>query len=132
MFSLCNFAELGGRALLSSVFLVSGLGKLTAYGDTAAYMESGGVPGALLPIVIALEVGGGAALIAGWKSRWFAGALAAFTILAALLFHFDFGDEIQTLMLLKNATIAGGLAILALHGAGPLSIDHWPGRARHG
>lgn len=132
MSSLRSGFELGSRVLLSSLFLVSGLGKITAYADTAAYMDSAGVPSGLLPAVIALEVGGAIALIAGWKVRWVSAALAAFTFLAAALFHFDFSDEIQTLMLLKNLTISGGLAMLALHGAGPLSVDQWRAQVRCG
>jgi putative oxidoreductase len=62
-------SELGGRILLSMLFLLSGLGKIGAYAGTAAYMSSVGVPGALLPAVIATEVLGALAIIVGWKTR---------------------------------------------------------------
>ena len=64
-----NVAELAGRFLLAAMFLISGLGKIGAYAGTAAYMSSVGVPGGLLPIVIATEVIGAAAIIAGWQTR---------------------------------------------------------------
>lgn len=51
--------------------------------ELGSHMHSGGVPQELLPFVIALEVGGAAALIAGWKARWTAAALAIFTLAAA-------------------------------------------------
>ena len=59
-------------------FLVAGLGKISAYAGTASYMQAMGVPTALLPGVIALEVGGALALIVGWKTRLSALLLAGF------------------------------------------------------
>jgi putative oxidoreductase len=61
--ALESFAELAGRILLASLFLLSGLSKLGAYSATAAYMSSAGVPGAVLPVVIAVEVLGSLASI---------------------------------------------------------------------
>ncbi|MDE2050832.1 MAG: DoxX family protein, partial [Gammaproteobacteria bacterium] len=85
--------ELGGRVLLVSLFLLSGLTKLTSYGATAAYMTATGVSAMLLPIVIATEVLGSVAVIAGWHTRVAAFLLAGFTLLAAALFHNDFGNQ---------------------------------------
>ena len=111
------------RVLLASLFLVAGLSKISQYAGTQAYMASAGLSGALLPLVILLETGGALALIVGFQVRWVALALALFTIVSALLFHFNFADQIQTLMFLKNLSIAGGLLILAAAGAGPWSLD---------
>jgi putative oxidoreductase len=116
-------SELAGRIFLAAIFLISGLGKITAYAGTAAYMASLGVPGALLPIVIALEVFGAIAIIAGWKTRITAFLLAGFTLLSGIIFHSNFADQIQTIMFLKNVAIAGGFLLLVANGAGPLSID---------
>jgi putative oxidoreductase len=118
-----NVAELGGRVLLVSLFLLSGLGKIGAYSATAGYMASVGVPGALLPLVIAVEVIGAAAIIAGWNTRIVAFLLAGFSLVSALLFHNDFANQIQMIMFLKNVSIAGGFLLLVAHGAGPLSLD---------
>ena len=116
-------AELAGRVLLSALFLLSGVGKLGAYAGTAAYMASVGVPGALLPIVIALEIGGALAIILGWQTRIVAFLLAGFTLVSALIFHTHFADQIQMIMFWKNVSITGGLMLLVAHGAGPLSLD---------
>ena len=116
-------AELAGRVLLSSLFLVSGLGKLAAYSATAGYMASLGVPGALLPMVIATEVLGAIAIIVGWKTRIVAFLLAGFSLLTALIFHSNFADQNQAIHFLKNVAIAGGFLLLVVNGAGPLSID---------
>jgi len=109
--------------LLGSLFLLSGLSKLGAYGATAAYMSSAGVPGALLPAVIAVELLGSLAVIVGWKTRVAAALLAGFSLLAAFLFHNNFADQIQMIMFLKNVSIAGGFLLLVAKGAGPVSLD---------
>jgi putative oxidoreductase len=116
-------SELGGRILLSVLFLLSGLGKVGAYAGTSAYMSSLGVPGALLPLVIATEVLGALAIIVGWKTRVTAFLLAGYSLLTAVIFHSNFGDQIQMIMFFKNVSIAGGFLLLMANGAGPLSID---------
>jgi putative oxidoreductase len=117
-------SELAGRILLSVLFLLSGLGKIGAYAGTAAYMSSLGVPGALLPLVIATEVLGAIAIIVGWNTRVMALLLGGFSLLTAAIFHNNFADQIQMIMFLKNVAIAGGYLLLVANGAGPLSIDH--------
>lgn len=119
-----NAIILAARVLLAQIFLISGFGKLGAgYAGTQAYMEAMGIPGMLLPLVIALEIGGGLALVAGFLTRWAALALAGFTVVSAALFHADFGDQMQTIMFMKNLAMAGGLLLLYVHGAGSYSLD---------
>ena len=50
-----RFAPLIGRTALSSIFLMSGISKIQNYAATQGYMESVGVPGALLPAAIAFD-----------------------------------------------------------------------------
>jgi putative oxidoreductase len=121
--TLEKLAELAGRVFLAAIFLISGLGKIGAYTGTAAYMASVGVPGALLPLVIATEVLGALAIIIGWKARVAALLLAGFTVLSALIFHSNFADQIQMIMFLKNIAIAGGFLLLVARGAGAFSVD---------
>jgi putative oxidoreductase len=123
MVNLRNGTELLGRILLATLFLLSGIGKITAYAATTGYMASAGVPGALLPFVIALEVLGAIAIIAGWNTRAVAILLAGFSLASGALFHNAFGDQIQLVMFLKNLSIAGAFLLLAVNGAGPLSLD---------
>lgn len=123
MNKLENISDLAGRLLIATIFLVSGFGKITQYAGTQAYMASAGVPGALLPLVIALEVGGGLAIVFGVKTRWAAVALAGFSIASAALFHANLADQIQQIMFLKNLAMAGGFLIIAARGAGALSLD---------
>ncbi len=117
--------ELTGRILLGHIFLLAGLSKLgEAYAGTAAYMESAGLPGELLPAAIALEIIGGLMIILGFKTRWAAYALASFSIIAGIMFHSNFADQMQMILFMKNASIAGGLLLLSTYGAGTLSIDN--------
>lgn len=122
-----QFLNLGSRILLAIMFLMAGFGKLGAgYAGTQGYMEAMGVSGALLPLVIALEIGGALALIVGWQVRWAALALAAFTVIAALIFHNNFADQMQAILFMKNIAIAGGLlALVSQKVDQTISIDRW-------
>lgn len=113
-----------GRLGLSLIFLLSGFAKLGAgYAGTQGYMEATGVPGALLPLVIAAEIGGGLAIATGLLTRWAALGLAAFSVASAVLFHFDLGDQNQFIHFTKNLAMAGGFLVLAANDAGRLSLD---------
>src|SRR5262245_61148903 len=112
-----------GRLLLAALFLLEGWSKIRGYPAAAAYLDRYGRPGVLLPAVIALELGGGLMLAAGWRTRIAALGLAAFCIAAAAIFHNQLGDRGQLLHFEKDLAIAGGLLVLAVAGAGRWSID---------
>jgi putative oxidoreductase len=123
------FGTLLGRLGLSLIFIISGYGKIAGYAPTQQYMESAGISGALLPLVIALELGGGLAILAGIGTRWFALALAAFSLIAAATFHGNLGDPMQSILFWKNVAIAGGFVVLAVNGPGAYGFDAWRGRS---
>ncbi|OPY75421.1 MAG: Inner membrane protein YqjF [Syntrophorhabdus sp. PtaU1.Bin153] len=125
-----NIFDAVGRILMAGLFLQSGIGKIGSYVATGHYMAAKGVPSMLLPLVIILEVVGSIAIILGWKTRLFAFGLAAFCIIAALLFHRNFSDLMQSIMFMKNIAIAGGFLIIFAHGAGDLSLDRKKGKPR--
>jgi len=111
------------RISASAIFITAGFSKLGAgYAGTQAYMASAGVPGAMLPLVIALELGGGLALLFGFQTRLVAFLLAGFCIAAGLLFHSG-ADQMQQIMFMKNVAMAGGLLAFTVFGAGRLSLD---------
>lgn len=112
------------RIMISLMFVTSGLSKLSGYAGTQSYMEAMGVPGALLPLVIALELLGGLAVIIGWHTRIAAFLLAGFSLLSALLFHANFGDQMQMIMFMKNVAIAGGFLMIVSLGGGAYSLDN--------
>lgn len=120
---LLNAAALIGRLLLVVMFILSGYGKIGGYAGTQQYMASAGVPGALLPLVILLELLGSLLVAIGYQTRIAALALAGFTLLAGLLFHFNLADGVQSLLFWKNITIVGGFLLLFANGPGAWSVD---------
>ncbi len=111
------------RLMASAIFISAGISKLGAgYAGTQGYMTSVGVPGELLPLVIALELGGGIALLLGFQTRLAALLLAGFCIVSGLIFHSG-ADQMQQIMLMKNFAIAGGLLAFTVFGGGRLSVD---------
>jgi putative oxidoreductase len=135
MTNLASLSALVGRVLLALVFLPSGLAKLGDVAGSMAYTASGGLPGWFAIPAIALEIGAGAALLIGFQTRAAALGLAAFTVVAAVLYHYipaqsleGFDAVLQTLMFQKNLGIAGGLLVLAGLGAGRYALDARPAR----
>jgi putative oxidoreductase len=112
------------------MFVFAGFSKFGDLAGTAGYIASKGLP---LPMVLAfltaaLEVVGGIALIVGFQARIAALVLAAFTLLASVLFHNYWAmpadqQMVQQLMFMKNVSVAGGLLLLFTLGAGPASLD---------
>jgi putative oxidoreductase len=120
-----------GRVLLGLYFLVPGLMKITGYAGMLAYMSKHGVPWTepMLILTIALEVGGGLALIAGWRTQWAALLMAGLTLVINVYMHdfwnlHDGGSQPhETQNFIKNLAIFAGLLILAARGAPRASLD---------
>ena len=124
MQNLIPYFNTVGRLLISAIFLLSGMTKITGYAATQGYMEAMGVPGALLPVVIVFEIAASLAIIVGWQTRLFAFLLAGFSLVSALIFHLDFADQVQFILFMKNVSIAGGFLFLVANGPGALALDN--------
>ena len=113
------------RVLLAALFIVSGIQKLFVPAMIQGYIASAGLPlpSLVYVITIVIEVGAGALLLVGFRTRLMAWVLAAFTVAAALIFHRALGDPNQFVHFLKNLAIAGGLVHIAAVGAGAFSLD---------
>jgi putative oxidoreductase len=74
--------------------------------------------------VILVETGGGLCILLGLWTRWAALALAGFCVLAGIIFHYQPGDMMQMINLMKNITIAGGFLVLAGAGPGAYALDN--------
>lgn len=116
--------SLAGRVMIALIFVLAGLSKISAIEGTQGYMEAMGLPGILIYPTILFEVAAGLAIIAGFKTRYVALALAGFSLLSAIIFHNQLGDQMQSILFMKNVAIAGGFLFLARYGAGELSIDN--------
>ena len=120
-----KFLPLLGRILIGAPFVMSGLGKLAAYGATVGYIAAMGLPVPPLAFVLAVvtELGGGLLLLSGYRARVVSVAMAVFCVVTALFFHHNWADQNQMIHFLKNVMLAGGLLQIVYFGAGPLSVD---------
>lgn len=128
--NLASTAALVGRVLLALLFIIAGIGKIGGFEGTVGFIASKGlpVPALLAAGTVALEIVGSVALIVGFKARWAALALAAFTLLATVIFHNYWAmpaeqQTVQQLMFLKNLGVAGGLLMVFAFGPGRFSVD---------
>ncbi len=119
------------RFLVALIFIMSGMGKLFGFTQTAAMMESVGFPAPSLFLVgaILLEIVGGVLLLVGYKARWASLALFVFLIPATLIFHAaNLADpaqgQQQMIEVLKNLAILGALVKFAVDGAGAYALDN--------
>ena len=121
-----RYLPLVGRLMIGLPFAMSGLGKLAAFGATTAMISAAGlpVPPLAYAVAVAVELGGGLLLVAGYQARTVAIALAVFSLATAISFHGNFADQNQMIHFLKNVMIAGGLLQIAAFGAGALSVDN--------
>ena len=128
--SLSTALSLASRLLLALLFLPAGLMKVASFSGTVGYIASAGLPVPTVAAVVAIviEVGLGAAILLGYKTRLAALGLAAFTFVASIGFHAFWAvpaDQamVQQLMFFKNLGVIGGLLALGAFGAGKLSLD---------
>ena len=118
-----NLIDLIGRLLISALFLISAYNKIFSIDGTISWMEGFGIPGFLLYPTIALEIILPLFVIIGYRARISASLLAIFCISTAFLFHFDFADQMQTILFLKNLGLAGGFLFIVANGTKDWSID---------
>ena len=121
---MANIADLIGRILISALFLLNGIFKISNYDGTIGWMESFGMPGILIIPAIILEIAGPVLIIIGYKTKLAAGLLSLFCIATAFIFHNDFGNQMQLTSFLKNIALAGGFLILFVNGAKGFSLDN--------
>jgi putative oxidoreductase len=102
-----------GRTLLALLFILAGATKIAGPQPFLDNMAAHHIPGVLLPLVILLELGAGAALLLGWRLPFTAGALALFCVATAFVFHLDLADKVERTQFIKDLAIAGALMVIA-------------------
>ena len=120
---MTNILDLVARILISTLFLLNGIFKISNYDGTVGWMEGFGIPGILLIPAIILEIVGPILIILGYKAKIAAGFLSLFCIATAVIFHNDFSDQMQLGSFLKNIALAGGFLFIFINGTKDFSLD---------
>ena len=120
---MTNILDLVARILISALFLLNGIFKISNYDGTVGWMEGFGIPGILLIPAIILEIVGPILIILGYKGKIAAGLLSLFCIATAVIFHNDFSDQMQLGSFLKNIALAGGFLFIFINGTKDFSLD---------
>ena len=120
---MTNIFDLVARILISALFLLNGVFKISNYDGTVGWMEGFWIPGIFIIPAIILEIVGPILIILGYKAKIAAGLLSLFCIATAVIFHNDFSDQMQLGSFLKNIALAGGFLFIFINGAKDLSLD---------
>ena len=120
---MSNLIDFIGRLLISALFLLSAYNKVLSIDGTMGWMEGFGISGFLLYPTIALEIILPLFIIIGYQAKLSAGLLAIFCITTAVIFHYDFSDQTQTIAFLKNIGLAGGFLFIVANGTKDWSVD---------
>src|SRR5260370_13538243 len=102
-----------GRTLLALLFILAGAAKIAGPHPFLDHMAAHHIPGVLLRLVIALELGAGLALLFGWQLSFAAAALALFCIATALRFHLNLPAKPERTLFVKYLAIPGALVRIA-------------------
>ncbi|MEH6569806.1 MAG: DoxX family protein [Halioglobus sp.] len=112
---------LTGRGLLGLYFILPGISKITGFAQTSEYMAAHGVPliPVLLVLTIAIQIGGGLALMFGFRAQIVAFVLAGLTLVISVFMHnfwvmpegLERNHELQNFI--KNLAIMAGLLYVA-------------------
>lgn len=120
---MSNLIDFSARILISALFLISAYNKIFNIESSMNWMSGYGVPGILIYPTILLEILLPVMIIIGYKVRIAAGLLSIFCILTAFIFHFDFADQVQLILFLKNIGLAGGFLFIVVNGTKEWSLD---------
>lgn len=139
-----NAILLVARILLSFIFIMSGFGKLTDPAGTAGMIAGAGLPAATALAYLAglFELVTGLAVLIGFQVKIVGWALAAFCVFTGAVFHsgtvavpgwpeaaLGWINTLNSIMMMKNFTLAGAYILLATVGAGAYSVDARRGAA---
>ena len=126
------------RILLSFMFIFAGFGKLTDPAGTAGMITGAGLPAATALAYLAglFELITGLAVLVGFQTKIIGWALAIFCVFTGFMFHsgtvaipgwpdaaLGWINGLNSVMLMKNITLAGAYILLATVGAGAYSVD---------
>ena len=120
-----HIVEAFGRIFISSLFIFEALKKFSLKEETIFYMTDYGVPEILFYPALLFEMIFPILLIIGYKTKISAFAMFIFTIVITIIFHSDFGDQMQLMAFLKNLAIAGGFLIISTNEPKVCTLDYY-------
>ena len=120
-----HIVEAFGRIFISSLFIFEAFKKFSLKEETIFYMEDYGVPEILFYPALLFEMIFPILLIIGYKTKISAFAMFIFTIVVTIIFHSDFGDQMQLIAFLKNLAIAGGFLIISANEPKVCTLDYY-------
>ena len=122
-----HIIEVFGRIFISALFIIEAVKKFFNPDISMMYMSDHGVSEFLFYPSIAFELIVPLLLIAGYKTKIMASALALFVLSVTLIFHAHhvFSDSMQLTVMLKNISIFGGLLIIIANKPQICSIDYY-------
>ena len=120
-----HIVEILGRIFISSLFIVEAVRKFFSPDEGMMYMSDYGVPEILFYPSLIFEFVVPLILIAGFKTKFFASLLFLFVLSVTVIFHTDFGNNMQMISFLKNLAIMGGLLIIISNKPQMCSIDYY-------
>ncbi len=121
-----NYLSLTARVLLATVFLGLVFLRLTAilaspngYMEYQVFLGQFGLPGIAAPLIILIQLVGGLALLAGYKTKFAAYGLVGFSLFLALVLGRVYPDA-----MILYFGIAGGLLHLAINPKTAFALDN--------
>ena len=120
-----HIVEAFGRIFISTLFIFEAFKKFSLKEETIFYMEDYGVPEILFYPALLFEMIFPILLIIGYKTKISAFAMFIFTIVITIIFHSDFGDQMQLMAFLKNLAIAGGFLIISANEPKVCTLDYY-------
>lgn len=122
--------DLLGRILMSAIFIFEAIDTIMFADQTKETMMEYGIhwkPELLLYLSITMLLAGGLMLLAGYRVKFGVWLLLLYWLPVTFIVYSFWNDPVETQRLhaiyfMRNIAIAGGLLIIASHGAGKYSI----------
>jgi putative oxidoreductase len=120
-----NLVPLFARICVAILFLVAAFNKIQGYNFFIGYFAKLGIPLPAIstPIIIAIELICGIAMLIGYRLRLVGPVPSPFSIVAGLYTHTNFADVNHLNHFLKNIGLFGTIALFYVTGAGSYAIS---------
>lgn len=125
MAGVMDWIALGGRLLMSVIFIHGGVMKALAPTSTMANFGKIGLPmhGAAYALTLLIEIGVSVLFLIGFRVRLTALILGVWCVATAMVAHYHPGDAGQMIHFMKNVCMAGGFLQVVAYGGGRFSFD---------